>query len=133
VLGRSGKIFFTIWLGLVDLLPFPIFVRYPLVVLTEVATDGLHQIGQLALVTSRIGYDVGHHAACFLPSLVKVQKLRAAYMCAKWGKSIGTRGSRMSFDACEMRSLMHSVPLPRYGIAGTVCFVMSYFIDIQLF
>ena len=55
-------------------------------------------------------------------------------MCApRIGKNIGTRGSYMSFEACESRILMHSVPLPRLGIAGAVCFEMSYFIDFQLF
>ena len=54
-------------------------------------------------------------------------------MCTKRGKSIGTKGSCMSFDACEIRSLMHSVPFPRVGILGAVGFVISYFIDILLF
>ena len=55
-------------------------------------------------------------------------------MCApKTGKNIGTRGSNMSFEACESRSLIHSVPLPRVGIAGAVAFEMSYLIDILLF
>ena len=39
----------------------------------------------------------------------------------------------MSFEACERRILMHSVPFPRVGIAGAVCFVMSYFIVSLLF
>ena len=41
------------------------------------------------------------------------------------GKSIGIRGSYMSFETCESRILMHSVPLPRYGILGAEGFVMS--------
>ena len=45
----------------------------------------------------------------------------------RMGKNIGTRGSYMSFDACERSNLMHSVPLPRFGIAGAVGFVISYF------
>ena len=36
----------------------------------------------------------------------------------------------MSFEACESISLMNSVPLPRFGITGAVCFEMSYFIVI---
>ena len=39
----------------------------------------------------------------------------------------------MSFEACESRSLIHSVPLPRLGILGAVCLVVSYFIVFQLF
>ena len=39
----------------------------------------------------------------------------------------------MSFDTCESRILIHSVPFPNLGIAGDVGFVMSYIIDIQLF
>ena len=39
----------------------------------------------------------------------------------------------MSFEACESRVLMHSVPLPSFGIAGAVCFEMSYLIDYLLF
>ena len=39
----------------------------------------------------------------------------------------------MSFDACERRILMHSVPFPRLGILGAWGFVMSYFIVCLLF
>lgn len=39
----------------------------------------------------------------------------------------------MSGLVCESSSLKHSVPLPRLGIVGAVGFVISYFIDIQLF
>jgi hypothetical protein len=49
------------------------------------------------------------------------------------GKNIGTRGSNMSFEACERSNFTHSVPLPRFGIAGAVGFVISYFIEYQLF
>ena len=55
-------------------------------------------------------------------------------LCApSMGKSIGTRGSCMSFEACESSNLMHSVPLPSVGIAGVVGFEMSYLIDFLLF
>ena len=45
------------------------------------------------------------------------------------------RGSAscMSFDACERRILIHSVPFPRLGILGALGFVMSYFIVCLLF
>ena len=39
----------------------------------------------------------------------------------------------MSFEACESSNLIHSVPLPSAGIAGTVDLEMLYFIDFQLF
>ena len=39
----------------------------------------------------------------------------------------------MSFEACERSNLMHSVPLPRFGIAGAVAFEMSYLIDLLPF
>ena len=51
---------------------------------------------------------------------VRMLKFCVAHMCAKWGKSIGKRGSSMSFDAFESRILMHFVPFPRFGIAGAV-------------
>jgi hypothetical protein len=49
------------------------------------------------------------------------------------GKNIGTKGSNMSFEACDRSNFTHSVPLPRFGIAGAVGFVISYFIVIMLF
>ncbi len=39
----------------------------------------------------------------------------------------------MSKLVCESSNFKHSVPLPRFGIAGAVDFVISYFIDILLF
>jgi hypothetical protein len=54
-------------------------------------------------------------------------------MCAKRGKNIGNRGLYMSFEAFESRNYTHFVPFPSFGIFGAVAFVMSYFIDIQLF
>ena len=55
-------------------------------------------------------------------------------MCApRIGKSIGTRGSRMSFDTCESRILMHSVPFPRLGILGAEALLISYLIVNLLF
>jgi hypothetical protein len=40
-------------------------------------------------------------------------------------KKIGTKGSRMPFEVCESSNFIHSVPLPRYGIAGAVAFEIS--------
>ena len=39
----------------------------------------------------------------------------------------------MSFDACESRILIHSVPFSRFGIAGAVALIVSYLIDYLLF
>ena len=49
------------------------------------------------------------------------------------GKSIGTRGSRTSFETWESKIFMHSVPFPSLGIEGAVCFEMSYLIVLLLF
>lgn len=68
-----------------------------------------------------------------LPNEVGVLKLRNDDMRAKYGKSIGGRGSCMSFEVCESGFLTHSVPFPRVGILGTECLVMSYFIVFLLF
>ena len=54
-------------------------------------------------------------------------------MCARIRKNIKTKGSYMSFDACESRILMHSVPLLSVGILGAVDLEMSYLIDFLLF
>ena len=99
----------------------------------RIAVAGFYKKAQLTLVTSRIGYNIGHQATYLLPTAVGILKFCAIDMCAKRGKSIGTRGSCMSFEACVSRNLIHSVPLPRFGIAGAVCFEMSYLIDILLF
>ena len=39
----------------------------------------------------------------------------------------------MSFDTCESRILIHSVPFPRFGILGADGLLMSYFIVNLLF
>ena len=51
-------------------------------------------------------------------------------MCSEEEKNIGMRGSCISFEACERKILIHSVPFPRLGILGAVCFVMSYILII---
>ena len=60
-------------------------------------------------------------------------KLRNDDMRAKYGKSIGGRGSCMSFEVCESGFLTHSVPFPRVGILRADGFVMSYIIVFLLF
>ena len=64
-------------------LPLDELLQFLIVVLDKFATDGLYKIGQLALVTPRIGPQVGHHAAWFLPTEVGVLKFCAADMRAK--------------------------------------------------
>ena len=59
------------------------FFELLLVVLTEVATDGLYKSGQLAIVTPTLGHQVVHLAKKFLPNEVGVLELRAADMDAK--------------------------------------------------
>ena len=44
--------------------------------------NGLYGIGKLALVTPRIGHEVGHLATWFLPGEVWVQKFKIAHMCS---------------------------------------------------
>ena len=39
----------------------------------------------------------------------------------------------MSFEVCESRILMHSVPFPRVGILGAVDLLISYLIVLLLF
>ena len=53
----------------------------------------------------------------------------APLMCApRAGKNMGVMLCCMSFDTCECKSAINSVPRPRLGMAGGVDFEMSYFI-----
>ena len=104
--------------------------RLCIVVLTEVTTNMLHDVGQLPLVTARIAHQIGHYARRFIPTEVGILKFCIADVCAKYGKNFGTKGSYMSFEAYESRNLIHSVPLPRFGIAGAVALLISYLIDL---
>jgi len=54
-------------------------------------------------------------------------------VCARIRKNNKTKGSYMSFDACESRILMHSVPLLSVGILGADDLEMLYLIDFLLF
>ena len=93
----------------------------------------LIQISAHGLWCLVFGHEGGHLATKVLSNEVRILKFRTAYMCFNEGKSIGTRGACMSFDACERRILMHSVPFPRVGIWGAWGLVMSYFIVLLLF
>ena len=79
-------------------------------------------------------------ATCLAIMPHKSFQLRSGYwnsapiMCApSIGKNIGTKGSYMSFEACESRILIHSVPFPSLGISGALCLLISYLIVLQLF
>ena len=79
-------------LGLHLALPLDELLELLLVVLAEVAADGLDEIGQLALVAARFGDEIGHLAAKFLPSEVWVLELCAAKMGTQDGKKHGYEG-----------------------------------------
>ena len=76
-------------------LPLDKFLQLLVVVLAKLVTDGLYQIGQMDLVTPRIGHQVGHHAAWFLPTEVEVLKFCAADMRGK--------ASELRTRACLLR------------------------------
>ena len=63
----------------------------------------------------------------------QILKFYAADMCVKLAEKHRNERANMSFEACESRSLMHSVPLPSAGIAGAFELEMSYLIDLLLF
>ena len=65
------------------LLPLHEFLQLLVVVNTEVATHGFHQSGQLAFARAAIGHKIGHHAAQFLPSMVRIHKPSPADVCAE--------------------------------------------------
>ena len=83
---RSGRLLLVGRFGLHLLLPFDELLQFLLVVLAEVATDGLHEGGQLTLVAACFGHQVGHHAARLLPTEVGVLEFCAADMGAKYGE-----------------------------------------------
>ena len=60
-------------------------------------------------------------------------KFRVANVCAKDREKHRNKGLCMSFDACESRILIHSVPLTSLGIEGVVGFEISYLIDLLIF
>ena len=43
-------------------LPFHKLIKFLLIMFTEVVTDSFHDVGQLSLITARIGHEIGHHA-----------------------------------------------------------------------
>lgn len=79
----------------------------------------------------------GHQIAPIIPHISF--QLRSGYMnsaplmCApSTGNSMGTSDWCMSFDVCESKSCTHSVPRPRFGMAGGVDLLMLYFISVCL-
>lgn len=80
----------------------------------------------------------GHQIAPIIPHISF--QLRSGYMnsaplmCApSTGNSMGTSDWCMSFDVCESKSCTHSVPRPRFGMAGGVGLLMLYFISVLSF
>ena len=60
---RLGCLFLIVGFGLIETLPFPIFVLFSLVVLAEITANGLYKNRILALVVATFCYEIGHHAA----------------------------------------------------------------------
>ena len=87
----------------------------------------------MTLVTARVGHQIGHLATRFLPCEVGILEFRAAHVCSEDGEKHRDEGVVQSFEACERSRRIHSVPFPRLGILGAVCFVISYFIVLLLF
>ena len=84
-------------------------------------------------VVTRIGYEMGHLTAHFLPNKVGILKFCIADVCAMNRENTVMRGLYMSFEASESSNLMHFVPFPRLGISGALRLLMSYLIVFQLF
>ena len=98
------------------------------VVPAEIAAGGFHDARQLVLSGATISPRLA-----IIP-LISFHE-RSGYInfapltCApRIGKSMGTMGSCMSFDACEGKSATFLRPRPRFGIFGAVVLLMSHFI-----
>ena len=78
--------------GLHLLLPFDELFEFLLVVLAEVAADGLDEIGQLALVAPRFGHEIGHLTTWFLPGEIGILKFRTAHVCSQDGEKHRNEG-----------------------------------------
>jgi len=79
-------------LGLHLALPLDELLELLLVVLAEVAADGLDEGGQLALVTPGFGHEVGHLATWFLPTEVRILKFRTAHVSSQDGEKHRNEG-----------------------------------------
>ena len=88
----------------------------------------LHKVGYCDLIAplSAIRFAIMPHNSFHVRS--GYWNLEPLTCAPSMGKSIGTRGSCMSFDTCESRILMHSVPFPSLGILGADAFMMLYLI-----
>ena len=60
--------------------------------LTEIPTNSLYEVRQLALITPTFGHQVGHLATKFLPTEVGVLKFRTAHMCPEDGEKHRNEG-----------------------------------------
>ena len=88
---------------------------------------------QLAVVVAQIAHQLGHHAACFLPTAVWILKFCAADVRAKRGKKHRNEGFVHVFWGLREQDFVHFVPLPSFGIAGAVALLISYIIVYQPF
>ncbi len=102
-------------------------------IVAEILADCCCQIGQLTLVTAQISHQIGHHTACFLPRAVGILKFCAADVRAMRGEKHGNEGVVHVFRGLREQEFDISVPFPRFGIAGVVALLISYFIVNQLF
>ena len=89
---RTGRLFLVVGLGLFLFLPFQEFVFLSLVVLAEITANGIRKILELTLIVARMSHQIGHHARRFLPSIVRIEKFRAADVCAKNGEKHRNEG-----------------------------------------
>jgi hypothetical protein len=95
--GWLGRTFLVAWLGLGELLPFPVFILLSLVVLTEITANSFYERRELAFVVATFCYEIAHHARQFLPTVVRILKFCAADVCAKNGEKHRNHGFLYAF------------------------------------
>ena len=89
---RTGCLLLVVGLGLFLLLPFQYLVFFGLVVLKEIAANGIRKILKLALIIARMSHQIDHHARRFLPTEVRVLKFCTADVCAKYREKHRDKG-----------------------------------------
>ena len=129
---RTGRTILLVapLIGLVPILQF--LVRF-FIVRPEVPADGLCQQPYLAFVTRKLSTEMSYKAAWLHPYPRRIHKFTTIDVSPKWGKTVGASGSCMSLLTCDSKRLTDSRPFPSFGILGRTGFVMSYFIDLQIF
>ena len=88
---------------------------------------------RLPLITPTFGHQDGHYATKFLPTEVRVLKFRTADVSAKYKEKHRNKRIYLSFDSCESRILIYSMPfsggcvlgmlLLKYCILLEICFI----------